>query len=126
MTITKHTNWSSPDFYRRRGAFEKRKIKEMAMSKDRVHFYITGSASHETPLRDAFEQAFGRECPKVSDFQDPVLIICRPSQFARFLIFRNDNGGRNSFKLLAPELVTPVERKNRTIDVSESPAKYAC
>ena len=94
------------------------------MSKDRVHFYITATISRQIPVCGAFQEAFGRECPKVHDFDEPVKIICRPSQFARFLIYRDQRGGTNGFKCLNASLVAGCEPKWQ-LDVSGNPAESA-
>jgi hypothetical protein len=92
----------------------------MAMSKDRVRFTISGSNMHGMELRGLLERAFGfsHKRPQYG-WQDQV-IVCRPSQFARFLILRNDLGMANSFKELKPELFTP-SCFPAEVDVSQNP-----
>jgi hypothetical protein len=93
----------------------------MSMSTDRVRFKIDPySMSSET--KRAWTRAFGCAPPAPSvNFPSHRTIICRPSQFARFLIYRNDEGGRNGFKELEPELFTPEEVT--VIDVSRYATK---
>jgi hypothetical protein len=94
----------------------------MAMSRDRVRFKIDPAAM-SSEARRAFMRAFGTSVPSghFSSCVDggKVTVICRPSQFARFLIFRNDEGGRNGFKELEPQLFIPEE--SRVVDVSKNP-----
>jgi hypothetical protein len=92
------------------------------MSKDRVHFKVKPCHAENEAFRSAFYHAFGQSCPKMrSEYYEGVLVVCRPSQFARFLIWRNEFGGRNSFKDLEAELVQPGY--DDTVDVSRNPAK---
>jgi hypothetical protein len=98
---------------------ETRILATMSMSKDRVRFNIAPYGADQ-PTKDAFYKAFGAPFPS-RPMGDMVVVICRPSQFARFLIYRNDFGGRNSFKELAPVLFSP-EPERGLIDVSGNPA----
>jgi len=45
-----------------------------------------------------------------------MIILCRPDQFAMFLIYRNDKGLTNGFKELHPEIVHLNERRNDAYD----------
>jgi hypothetical protein len=87
----------------------------MSMSRDRVRFVIQPYGS-DPATAAAFVQAFKAPFPSAPMAQE-LTIVCRPSQFARFLIYRNDAGGRNLFKELKPELFTPEAPKSE-IDVS--------
>lgn len=100
-------------------AIEQRILAHMSMSRDRVRFTLQPYGSDQ-PTKDAFYKAFGAPFPScpMGDF---VIVVCRPSQFARFMIYRNDLGGKNSFKELAPTLFTPDAPK-RELDVSGNPA----
>lgn len=100
-------------------AIEARILATMSMSRDRVRFNLAPYGADQ-PTRDAFHKAFGAPFPFRSA-GEIVTIVCRPSQFARFMIYRNDFGGRNSFKELAPVLFTPEAQKSE-IDVSGNPA----
>jgi len=71
-------------------------------------------------LREIIKQTLG-ECLGRCDWKD-VTFICRPSQFARFLIARNDAGLPNGFKELSPELFVPQE--TTVFDVSGNKAEY--
>ena len=101
----------------------------MAMSRDRVKFTIpynrlmAGSGSGEK-LRQLLIEVFNVRIP--ANQYGPVEITCRPSQFARFLILRNDRGLLNGFKELNPKLFTPRENQSRVddtlkIDVATNP-----
>lgn len=100
-------------------AIEQRILATMPMSRDRVRFNLQPYGS-DHPTKDAFYKAFGAPFPS-RPMGDMVIIVCRPSQFARFMIYRNDFGGKNSFKELAPVLFTPDAPKSE-IDVSGNPA----
>jgi hypothetical protein len=95
----------------------------MSMSRDRVHFELdTYNLNHAT--RKAFKQAFGTDL--VVSYPKPgsptvatMKIICRPSQFARFLIYREMAGGQNLFKALKAHL-EPAELPVPIMDVSSN------
>lgn len=91
----------------------------MSISRDRVRFILDTFCDNAT--RSAFHKAFGTDVPPAPGPITTITVVCRPSQFARFLIYRNDNGGKNSFKDLSPLLFTP-ETAKREIDVSGNPA----
>jgi hypothetical protein len=99
------------------------------MSRDRVKFKL--DFNHvDGATRRAFNRAFGmRAPPATGPYRSgrPALpnvqeIICRPSQFARFLIYRRMNGGQNMFRILEAELFTPEPARPQPIDVSGNPA----
>lgn len=99
----------------------------MSMSKDRVKFTIPAhrltSSTQACSYRKVCLEAFG------TDFSDQrtgtcweINVICRPSQFARFLIARNREGIQNQFSELNPVLFTPKTSGNVEVDVSGKPA----
>jgi hypothetical protein len=94
----------------------------MSMSKDRVHFRLIDctSTSDRSAQERACQEAF-KLAPVYSRAaaQRGVEIICRPSQFARFIILRGVYGGQNLIKALNPRLVTP---EPQPVDVSRNPA----
>lgn len=96
------------------------------MSKDRVHFYFPGQfATNEAAAvqDEAAAKAFRMLPSHVKGARQKRLeIICRPSQFARFLIYRNVMGGVNDFKNLDARLVTPEPPPEQPVDVSKNPA----
>lgn len=100
-------------------AIEARILATMSMSRDRVRFSLQPYGSDQ-PTKNAFYKAFGAPFPS-RPMGDIIIVVCRPSQFARFMIYRNDFGGKNSFKELAPVLFTPEQEKSE-IDVSRNPA----
>lgn len=100
-------------------AIEARILAHMSMSRDRVRFNLAPYGADQA-IKDAFYRAFGAPFPS-RPMGEIVIVICRPSQFARFMIYRNDLGGKNSFKELAPVLFTP-EAEKVEIDVSGNPA----
>jgi hypothetical protein len=87
-------------------------------SRDRVRFVLE-THSIDVATSKAFVAAFDMTVPRRTG--EALTIICRPSEFARFLIYRNDNGGKNSFKELSPTLFSPQRDRNE-FDVSENPA----
>lgn len=96
----------------------------MSMSRDRVHFRMPSVACMSTIEASAYlkaaSDAFSMSDAEVRSAGDKI-IVCRPSQFARFLIYRHQMGGRNSFKLLDPVLVQA--QPDRSVDVSGRPRK---
>ncbi|ADD21643.1 hypothetical protein [Caulobacter phage Cd1] len=100
----------------------------MTMSKDRVHFFLPGQHANDGDSRTvavdrAAVEAFGLPLSHAKAIRKRrVEIVCRPSQFARFLIFRNVYGGVNDFKGLEAKLVTPPAPPEQ-VDVSRNPAK---
>ena len=99
----------------------------MSMSRDRVRFKLGGRAMWMVADRGilsidlrAAQRAFNLSPESVHNY-DQITIICRPSQFARFLIYRNEMGSRNDFKDLEAILVD-APREERVIDVSKEPA----
>jgi len=100
----------------------------MSMSKDRVQFQLKGSLlsgiqDPEELLRTTLGLDDQEICMVLNAHIEGITIECRPSQFARFLIRRNDLDGKNDFKSLKPRLIqpAPVERK---IIVSDRPARH--
>jgi hypothetical protein len=94
----------------------------MSMSRDRVRFVLDVSNACAA-TRKAFQRAFGQSLSWTPGACVSVkTIICRPSQFARFLIYRNEEGGRNGFKMLEATLFTPT-MSNLPIDVSKNPSQ---
>lgn len=113
----------------------------MAMSKDRVRFTLSYShlkkqsghsrvtgVSMTWVLDRVFGPPEGYSCwqkyVSCLHFDSEVVVICRPSQFARFLIERNNRGFHNDFKSLRPELFCPDRMEPRLVqDVSCNPNK---
>jgi hypothetical protein len=81
------------------------------MSKDRVRFFIgqryfDGGRNRAlcTVLRQAFDMSTG-ESEKLINSGEGFWITCRPSQFGRFMIYRNAAGITNGFMDLKAEIV---------------------
>ncbi len=95
------------------------------MSHDRVRFYLGYRQCNNSKIADILYRAFGIDATEFAGifrrgYSDPdggQVIVCRPSQFARFLIYRNEAGMTNGFKNLGlpnrnvqfngPELFVP-------------------
>ncbi len=90
------------------------------MSHDRVRFFIDdcyyNNSSKMGILRDVLKQAFGLGRGHSAQFMTNgyggFYLICRPSQFARFLIYRNEAGIKNGFIDLRAKLYTPEPPKD--------------
>lgn len=99
------------------------------MSKDRVQFVLGGHGELRGNLGglpvdlQAAQKAFNLSMPTCFRIDRQLTtIICRPSQFARFLIYRNELGGKNTFQALEAKLL-PVKEEPTVIDVSKEPAE---
>lgn len=83
----------------------------MAMSKDRVRFFIGDRyfalPSAKIMIGKVMARAFGISAMASDSWlrDGGVWVTCRPSQFARFLIYRNEAGITNGFMDLHAELV---------------------
>lgn len=98
------------------------------MSKDRVEFTLTTGTQTDRNLHEtarAAVRAFGfTHTAALDHLHAHRRIRCRPSQFARFIIFRVEEGVTpNGIQCLAPELV-PV-REESVVDVSKRPHEHA-
>lgn len=103
------------------------------MSKDRVKFRLPShyweKAGFKTLLTEAFnineDQQHILYRSAVDSARQYAEVVCRPSQFARFLILRQDTPGfQNMFKELHAELFTPLV-VDAPVDISTNPAPYA-
>ena len=89
----------------------------MAMSKDRVRFYIReqyfSTQAKRLNMAGVMAKAFGLPKMGASDWLrgNGVWVTCRPSQFARFMIYRNDANIVNGFMDLRAELIK-VDTRN--------------
>lgn len=106
----------------------------MSMSKDRVRFTLSRAYFEEDYgrkrggiMREVLHEAFGVNGSELDGMARTVLdntrvvIQCRPSQFARFLILREKAGFQNMFKELNAELIQP-EPVPLIWDYSRNPA----
>ena len=96
----------------------------MTMSRDRVKFNLPSvSSTHRCEYARILVDAFGITCSKADTLAGSMYkehtIVCRPSRFARFLIYRNNSGIPNEFKALNPVLFTP--QCDDVLDVSKNP-----
>ncbi len=100
--------------------------KPEARSWDRVHFTIPASFLLRQTYRDCLAETFGlTDSPKLQLMgqEDADLhIICRPSQFARFIILRHIKyGEQNNMACLNMKLVIPEIQADPPWDVSGNP-----
>lgn len=101
-----------------------------AMSKDRVRFKIQSDrilcGSSAAATTRALEEALGIHVACLHEQARNICtltFICRPSQFARFLILRDHYGGKNGFKELSPELFIPRKVVD-PFDATKNPNTY--
>lgn len=91
---------------------------------DRVHFTVLNNYLMKANIRDCLVETLGLPMSKllsVSRTEENLNIICRPSQFARFVILRHVKYGEpNNMACLNMRLVLP-EIPSKTIDVSQNP-----
>lgn len=98
----------------------------MSMSKDRVHFLLKDNQKNAHATAKAAERAFGIPYAKANAALNgsqykPMKIICRPSQFARFMIYRSQEVTCNTFSQFQAELLP--QHCDETVDVSSNPAE---
>ena len=98
------------------------------MSKDRVHITIRECYIQKQEIRDCIAETFGiqeNQLPRVSKhyqagYKD-LHVVCRPSQFARFVILRHVKYGQpNNMACLNMKLVLP-EPEVAFVDASKNP-----
>lgn len=87
------------------------------MSKDRVRFFMTDNDDNKHGTLHAAGRAFS-----TTRYLWHKTIVCRPSQFARFLIYRSERVGNNRFVQFGAELFTP-KIEDRVVDVSKELAQ---
>ena len=94
------------------------------MSQDRVRFKILGRRLHDNPCYvQVISDCFGiarSEIEKCGYHDKDMTVVCRPSQFARFIIRRQDTGMQNLIKELDAVLFTPKPEPEE-YDVSKKP-----
>lgn len=91
-------------------------------SRDRVQFTFSDNHQNQDANVDAAIKAFGmKRSDAVAAFVNQTRIECRPSQFARFLIYRSDAVSINRFRELDAELFIPKPTREK-IDVSGNPS----
>jgi hypothetical protein len=107
------------------------KSKPGRMSGDRVRIVLPERRMKRDAFMRAAQEAFSLSAgelaalPKCQDhyLNGGVEVICRPSQFGRFMILRNEYGDDNSVKDLQPELFRPTPVK-QPLDVSRRKNEY--
>ena len=98
---------------------------DMATSKDRVRFFLppkyfsdnsrlSASTMGRSTCKRILLQAFGMDNGEsermIQNHSDGFTILCRPSQFARFIVYRHDaNECINGIKDLRPEIVPKMD-----------------
>ena len=94
------------------------------MSHDRVHFTVPNQHLLKSAIRDVLNETMGISVDKMaakSRLGEDLHIICRPSQFARFIILRFTKYNEpNNMACLRMELVLPP-KVEEAIDVSRNP-----
>ena len=94
------------------------------MSRDRVHFTIPAQYLTKADINNCLVETLGLDRAKLFGMgrrDEPLHIVCRPSQFARFIILRHVKYGEpNNMACLNMRLI--VSPKEATaIDVSKNP-----
>ena len=95
------------------------------MSHDRVHFVIKAAYLQKVPIQMCIEETLGitkEQFTRARSYDtytyEDLNIVCRPSQFARFIILRHIKYGEpNNMSALNMKLVVP-EPKTKVIDAS--------
>ncbi|RWN60191.1 hypothetical protein [Mesorhizobium sp.] len=89
------------------------------MIHDRVRFTLSDIDKNHAAIARAAQRAFGLTCSQAYHaVRTEQTIICRPSQFARFLIYREELTGR---RYLKAELL-PAEHHDPILDVTRNAA----
>ncbi|RUU78228.1 hypothetical protein [Mesorhizobium sp. M7A.F.Ca.MR.362.00.0.0] len=92
------------------------------ISHDRVRFTLDDSDANRAATSRAAQKAFGMSFPLAYEaLRVQKTIICRPSQFARFLIYRSKEVSNNGFKQFNAELV-PAPEHEMVLDVTRNAA----
>lgn len=96
----------------------------MVMSKDRIEFTAYAPDRDKRQTADAMVKAFGISHHRaITAIERGERILCRPSQFGRFIVFRYKSGiPVNNICHLAPEI---IEAKEIHLDVTGNPARHA-
>lgn len=101
------------------------------MSQDRVHFTIPGVYLEKQTYRDCVAETLGvdartlkRQSKHFQASYEDLHVICRPSQFARFIILRHVKyEEQNNMAPLNMKLVKPEPEEVKPLDVSGNPDK---
>lgn len=103
----------------------------MSMSKDRVRFTIRRDKAID--MAEVMKSAFDLRCHQIQSMRgrsgangyEYITIVCRPSQFGRFIVHRCNLGYENLVRELQAELFTPAPDKPQVLDVSKNPNTWA-
>lgn len=99
--------------------------KPEARSYDRVHFTVMFTHLLKETIRECLHETLGLDVRKLKEMAKDGVdlhIICRPSQFARFVILRHVKyGEQNNMACLNMRLVVPVTQDDPPWDVSGNP-----
>lgn len=94
------------------------------MSRDRVHFTVLSCYLLKSNIRDCLVETLGVARSLIIDMsrkERDLHIICRPSQFARFIILRHVKYNEpNNMACLNMRLVSPPKIEE-ALDVSRNP-----
>lgn len=95
------------------------------MSHDRVHFTVYERYLHKQTIIDCLVETLGLDEPHLKFLarkNKDLHVICRPSQFARFVILRHIKYGEpNNMSCLNMKLVVPEPDRIEVQDVSTKP-----
>lgn len=95
------------------------------MSHDRVHFTVPEGYLHKQTIIDCLVETLGLDPMRLKLFarkKKDLHVICRPSQFARFVILRHIKYGEpNNMSCLDMKLVVPEPEQFDIQDVSKNP-----
>lgn len=98
----------------------------VAKSRDRVKFKVLEYYFRVPEFANVLSRAFSITANELLELKNTArtygeaVVICRPSQFARFLIYHAEAGFQNMFKELEAELFTPEPPKPQLIPVDVS------
>lgn len=90
------------------------------ISHDRVRFNFCDNRQERDENIRAATRAFGINAVQAGEaFEHGSRIVCRPSQFARFIIYRIEEGITiNRIAQLRPALFTPTPSRGKVLDVT--------
>jgi len=96
------------------------------MSRDRIEFSIPFNRLTNTKYRNLVKECFGlteEEIPKYhsNSYKRKFELLCRPSQFARFIVLRNVQGMDNMVHELDAKLITPEPPVKQPLPVWDRP-----
>lgn len=95
-------------------------------SRDRVHFFLRDKYDNWSVTAEAAALAFGIDERVAVRYlrEGSPLIVCRPSQFARFIIIRSQGVTNNAFQQFQAKLEPAEEVSPARIDVSGNHIDY--